>query len=421
MVTNCVAIIDDDKVRSLIVKEICNFCGFKTLAFDYKSPVDKTYQFLILGESNNAATSKKFSELKKLKIPIINLYNKNPCPKSDYFLKFPFVYSEFIDIVYNLKSSKTFYDETLSLTGTSNEMAQVKKLISQVAKTEASVLILGESGTGKEVVARNVHNLSKRSQKAFIPINCGAIPSELLESELFGHEKGAFTGAISARQGRFEMADNGTLFLDEIGDMPLNMQVKLLRVLQEKSFERIGSNKTMNVNVRIIAATHRKLENHIAQGKFREDLYYRLNVFPIVIPPLKERVQDIKPLFYNFVNKLDNKQQLHLLDDALEKLKSYAWPGNVRELANLVERLSILYPNGVISVKELPARFAKKDKSKDCEKHFDLKNHLISTEVSLIKNALLENEWVVSKAASFLKIQRTTLIEKIKKYGIVKS
>ncbi|VAX06626.1 Flagellar regulatory protein FleQ, partial [hydrothermal vent metagenome] len=184
------------------------------------------------------------------------------------------------------------------MVGSSSSISKVKKLMEQVADSEATVLILGESGTGKEVVAQNLHNLSNRGDKNFVPVNCGAIPSELLESELFGHEKGAFTGAITARQGRFEMAEGGTLFLDEIGDMSLPMQVKLLRVLQERTFERVGSNKTIHANVRILAATHRELENNIRDGKFREDLFYRLNVFPIEIPPLRDRLEDI-PLLVN--------------------------------------------------------------------------------------------------------------------------
>jgi len=196
-----------------------------------------------------------------------------------------------------------------SLVGTSRAVQMVRKMIQQVANSDANVLILGESGTGKEVVARNLHYHSNRRDKAFVPVNCGAIPADLLESELFGHEKGAFTGAISARQGRFELAEGGTLFLDEIGDMSLNMQVKLLRVLQERTFERVGSNKSITANVRIIAATHRNLEEAIIEGNFREDLFYRLNVFPIEMPPLRERVEDIPLLINELIRRIEHEKR----------------------------------------------------------------------------------------------------------------
>ncbi|MFO7603997.1 MAG: sigma-54 dependent transcriptional regulator, partial [Gammaproteobacteria bacterium] len=228
-----------------------------------------------------------------------------------------------------------------SLVGNSRGIRSVRKLIEQVADSEANVLILGDSGTGKEVVARNLHYYSSRRDKPFVPVNCGAIPADLLESELFGHEKGAFTGAISSRQGRFELAEGGTLFLDEIGDMQLNMQVKLLRVIQERIFERVGSNKSNKTNVRIIAATHRDLEEEIAEGRFREDLYYRLNVFPIEMPPLRERVEDLPLLINELVTRLEHEQRgsVRLTPMATAALCQYPWPGNVRELSNLIERL----------------------------------------------------------------------------------
>ena len=215
-----------------------------------------------------------------------------------------------------------------SLVGNSRATRRVRKMIEQVAPTEATVLVLGESGTGKEVVARNIHYHSKRRSKPFIPINCGAIPSELLESELFGHEKGSFTGAIGARQGRFELAQGGTIFLDEIGDMPLSMQVKLLRVIQERSFERVGSNKSIKSDVRIVAATHRNLENHIKEGKFREDLYYRLNVFPVEMPRLKDRVEDLPLLINELITRLEHEKNasVRLTPAAVMALCNYAWP-----------------------------------------------------------------------------------------------
>jgi sigma-54 specific flagellar transcriptional regulator A len=326
-----------------------------------------------------------------------------------------------------------------SLVGSSMAVRRVRRLIEQVADTEATVLILGESGTGKEVVARNIHYQSSRRHKPFVPLNCGAIPSELLESELFGHEKGAFTGAISARRGRFEMAEGGTLFLDEIGDMPLTMQVKLLRVLQERVFERVGSNKSINVNVRIIAATHANLEEAIGAGRFREDLYYRLHVFPIEMPPLRERIEDLPLLINDLVSRLEHERRgsIRLTPGAVRALGEYPWPGNVRELANLVERLVILYPNGVVDVQDLPEKYRLGEVLQDLEagadldvfgpvvssqriprEGLDLKDYLSQLEYTLIRQALDEADGVVAQAAKRLKMGRTTLVEKMRKHDI---
>src|ERR1700693_4103631 len=243
--------------------------------------------------------------------------------------------------------------------GTSRPMRDVHPLIEQVAPFDTNVLILGESGTGKEMVARHVHELSGRAGHPFVPVNCGAIPADLLESELFGHEKGAFTGALTTRLGRFEFAEGGTLFLDEIGDMSLQMQVKLLRVLQERSFERVGSNRTILCNVRIIAATHRDLDDAIGAGRFREDLFYRLNVFPILMPPLRERLEDLPVLIEHLVQRQGHLPARHIRLDkaAMNCLARNRWPGNVRELANLLERLAILFPAQIITAADLPDRY----------------------------------------------------------------
>lgn len=330
-----------------------------------------------------------------------------------------------------------------SLVGNSRAIRHVRKLVEQVASSSANVLVLGESGTGKEVVARNLHYNSQRRDKPFVPINCGAIPADLLESELFGHEKGAFTGAISARQGRFEMAEGGTLFLDEIGDMSLNMQVKLLRVLQERTFERVGSNKSIKSDVRIIAATHRDLEERIKDGSFREDLFYRLNVFPIEMPPLRERNSDIPLLINELISRFENEKRgsVRLTPAGIISLCQYHWPGNVRELANLIERLVILHPYGVVDLADLPEKFriqgitipeteadplpgdfevdsyrsASNQLPKD---NFDLKEHLSKLEYDLIKQALDEANGVVAHAAKRLNMRRTTLVEKLRKYGL---
>jgi len=327
-----------------------------------------------------------------------------------------------------------------NLVGSSNGIQRVRNMIEMVARSDANVLIVGESGTGKEVVARHVHHHSGRRSKPFVPLNCGAIPPDLLESELFGHEKGAFTGAITSRQGRFEMADGGTLFLDEIGDMSLSMQVKLLRVLQERTFERVGSNTNISVNVRILAATHVNLEDAINEGRFREDLYYRLNVFPIDTPPLRERTEDLPLLINDLVERLDHEGRgsIRLTASCIESLSQYNWPGNVRELANLIERLSILYPNGTIDIHDLPEKYRPLDGSvSDPQQRprttplgadptmvslprvgIDLKEHMTQIESNLIRQALDDSNWVVAHAAKRLQMGRTTLVEKMRKLGL---
>lgn len=340
------------------------------------------------------------------------------------------------------------YNMFRSLVGNSARIQSVRRMMGQVADKEVSILITGESGTGKEVVARNLHLNSPRANKPFIPINCGAIPRELLESELFGHEKGAFTGAISTREGRFELADGGTLFLDEIGDMPLNMQVKLLRVLQERSFERVGGVKTITADVRIFAATHRDLEAMIAAGEFRQDLYYRINVFPIEMPPLRERTDDIPLLLNELIStmEVEKRGSVRFNSGAINALKRYAWPGNVRELANLIERMAILHPNGIIGEKDLPPRILEStytsldpgqgpafgrpaEITSEVEVEslatlpldgLDLKEYLAKLEKDLIEQALADSDGVVARAAGRLHIRRTTLVEKIRKYNLVK-
>ncbi|MBT8077595.1 MAG: sigma-54 dependent transcriptional regulator, partial [Gammaproteobacteria bacterium] len=246
-----------------------------------------------------------------------------------------------------------------TITGRSRAIRKVRRSIEQVADFDTTVLVSGESGTGKELVARMIHDRSERQGRPFVPINCGAIPADLLESELFGHEKGAFTGAISARTGRFALAEGGTLFLDEIGDMSLPMQVKLLRVLQERCFETVGSNKSRKCNVRIVAATHRDLREMVAQGEFREDLYFRLNVFPIEMPPLCKRASDLPQLLDELLlqHGTNGDRQLRVSPGALRALAAYSWPGNIRELSNLVERLAIMKPEGIIETADLPEKY----------------------------------------------------------------
>jgi sigma-54 specific flagellar transcriptional regulator A len=316
--------------------------------------------------------------------------------------------------------------------GRSPAIRTVHRLVEQVAPYDTNVLVLGESGTGKEMVARHIHELSPRSGKPFVPVNCGAIPAELLESELFGHEKGAFTGAIHTRQGRFELAEGGTLFLDEIGDMSLHMQVKLLRVLQERTYERVGGARTMKADVRIIAATHRDLEAAIADGRFREDLYYRLNVFPIQMPRLADRLEDLPALAAQLLERIARftGQRIELTARALDALAGYGWPGNVRELANLLERLVILHAGRRVDVADLPekyrpgvtnvARLAPRTVDDDGlpRDGFDLKDHLTRLEQRYIREALARADGTVAGAARLLGMQRTTLVEKLKKYRL---
>ncbi|GHE80903.1 sigma-54 dependent transcriptional regulator [Thalassotalea profundi] len=360
-----------------------------------------------------------------------------------------------------------------SLVGASSAMQQVRFLIEQVASTQANVLILGESGTGKEVVARNIHNLSERQKGPFVPVNCGAIPPDLLESELFGHEKGAFTGAISTRKGRFELAEGGTLFLDEIGDMPQPMQVKLLRVLQERTFERVGGAKSIKADVRIIAATHQHLESMIKTNEFREDLYYRLNVFPIETPSLRERKEDIPLLLQELITRFEHEQgkSVRFTEQAIASLQEHDWAGNVRELSNLIERMIIMFGEQIVNVSELPAKyrhidveeyqpqypeelqereainelfagfdyddddsfeddaFDDEENSETTNKALDLlpnegvnlKELLADIEVSMITQALDKNDWVVARSAELLGMRRTTLVEKMRKYNLQKN
>lgn len=316
------------------------------------------------------------------------------------------------------------------LTGSSPSIRGVRQLIEQVADFDTNVLVTGQSGTGKELVARTIHELSDRADKPFVPLNCGAIPPDLLESELFGHEKGAFTGAIASRTGRFELAEGGTLFLDEIGDMSLSMQVKLLRVLQERTFERVGSGKTQKCNVRIVAATHRDLPKAVADGEFREDLFYRLNVFPIEMPPLYKRVSDLPQLLNELFVSHDAEAgtDLRVTPAAVKVLANYPWPGNIRELSNLVERLAIIKPEGKIDVSDLPAKYRDSkagpvaEINNVCEAmqltEANLKEKLQQVEQELIGQAMQASDGVVAKAARLLAMRRTTLVEKIGKYNI---
>ncbi|GAB0153069.1 sigma-54 dependent transcriptional regulator [Marinobacterium sp. BA1] len=465
-------IIDDDADRRETLRACLQFIELECHVFDFVSWLQQSRAFaldsvgvVLIGESSlPIALNKLVAELDRG--PVIPKLLTCDWPELDQaafaqsgilgVLAQPYRYPQLLDWLHQCAllrergiTEPRALPDMPGFVGQSAPIREIRHLIAQVAPRDISVLITGESGTGKEVVARCLHEHSPRRDGPFVPVNCGAIPSELLESELFGHEKGAFTGAISSRPGRFELANGGTLFLDEIGDMPLPMQVKLLRVLQERQFERVGGSKTLEVDVRIVTATHKNLELMIQDGQFREDLYYRLNVFPIEMPALRDRLEDLPLLINNLSQQLDEtgSGRLQFHPTALESLRLHPWPGNVRELANLVERLSIIHPGGVIGVSELPPKFRHIEEP-DPERYarpelplqvdtdqpvvsaevaavealpaegVDLKAWLESHEQRLIHQALDATDQVVSKAARLLQIRRTTLVEKMRKYGI---
>jgi two-component system nitrogen regulation response regulator NtrX len=311
------------------------------------------------------------------------------------------------------------------IAGHSNAIVEMKEQIEKAAPTDAWVLIVGENGTGKELVAHTIHRLSKRNNKPFIEVNCAAIPEDLIESELFGHEKGAFTGATTMKRGKFDQANDGTLFLDEIGDMSLRAQSKVLRILQEQRFERVGGNRTIKVDVRVIVATNKNLEEEIAKGAFRDDLYFRLNVIPIRVPPLRERVDDIPELVSEFLDEfsIDTKEEPRLLSpDAMELLKKYGWPGNVRELKNLIERMAIMCPGETVDAKDIPAPFntsrIEEGKLESFVSFDTLKEAREIFEKSFIASKLKQFGGNISKTAEAIGVERSNLHKKIKAYGL---
>lgn len=472
-------LIDDDQQRRHDLNVILDFLGEEVIAAssaDWRVIVDErvsdslSINAVILGAMEQVAAADVLSSLLAWDkgLPLLSMAGVTQLdgvPESLQravlaSVEMPPSYNQLLDSLHRCQVYREQYALSLqrgerrevqlfrSLVGTSRHIQIVRDLIMQVADKDVSVMIQGESGTGKEVVARNLHFHSHRRNKPFVPVNCGAIPAELLESELFGHEKGAFTGAISSRAGRFELAEGGTLFLDEIGDMPLNMQVKILRVLQEHTFERVGSNKTMKANVRIVAATHKNLEQMIEEGTFREDLYYRLNVFPIEMPSLRDRVEDLPLLLNELISRLENEKRgsIRFNSAAIMSLCRHDWHGNVRELANLVERLAILHPYGVVGLNELPKKFRHLEGSDDDftpppvadvtqtegglagidspallpVNGLDLREYLQDLESSLIQQALDDANGVVARAAEKLNIRRTTLVEKMRKYNLVR-
>jgi len=306
------------------------------------------------------------------------------------------------------------------MVGDSRTMQLVHDLINQVAPTDSTILITGESGTGKELAAAGIHRKSRRADKPFARINCAAIPEGLMESELFGHEKGTFTGAHARKPGKFEMADGGTMLLDEIGELPLPLQAKLLRVLQENSYERVGGTGTIHVDVRILCATAKNLEQEVRQGTFRQDLYYRLNVIPLVMPPLRDRKEDIPALANHFLHEFSIKRgvALEMSREAMQLLIDYAYPGNVRELRNIIERASVLAPESVITPKDLSADLSPSGVPEGSETPCTLAEAMARTEKELVLKALTRVQGKRTEAADLLGISRKNLWEKMKQHGI---
>lgn len=319
-------------------------------------------------------------------------------------------------------------EQTVEVTGNSKPVLELREQIERVAPTDAWVLITGENGTGKEIAARSIHVHSRRSDNPLVAVNCAAIPEELIESELFGHERGAFTGADQSKTGKFEMADNGTLFLDEIGDMSMKTQAKILRILQEQSFERVGGNKTIRVNVRVIAATNKKLEDEIREGNFREDLYYRLRVFPIYVPPLRVRGSDIITLIDNFISTLVSEHGFKPLtfdEEATTALLQYAWPGNVRELKNFVERMLIMYGGKTVTAQMLPPEFHQymPQPTSNCDQLIsggavDFKEARNHFEAAFLEAKLKEYDGNITRLAEAIGLERSYLYRKLRSYNI---
>ena len=311
--------------------------------------------------------------------------------------------------------------EFSNIIGSSPAMQKVFNRMKRIIKTDSTVLIMGESGTGKEVVAKALHFNGHRKDKPFVAVHCGAIPENLLESELFGHSKGAFTGAIRDKIGKFEAANKGTIFLDEIGTMPMHLQTKLLRVLQEQEVERVGTTRPIKLDVRIVSATNQNLENEVKAGDFRDDLYYRLNVIPLIIPPLRDRIEDILPLVRHFLRKNCREMKrpmMTLAKDALEALESYHWPGNVRELENIVERTVALTESDQITLEDLPSAIRSGATTRVMERGVDLPKTISDIERKMIREALALSDGVKARAAQMLNLNRTTLVEKMRRLGM---
>ncbi|MDP0588684.1 MAG: sigma-54 dependent transcriptional regulator [Candidatus Endonucleobacter bathymodioli] len=474
-ITNQILIIDSAPQRSHDLSTILKFVGCRPIVMDAANWEDfigvhnpETFGAIFLGDFIDAETSLQ-AILTKIQrwsvgIPVIRVEELVPENLQAAFkqqiiarIDWPCSNAQLLSIIHYGQIYREQWRKTqqagsnqqvkicCGLVGKGEKIQKVRSLMAQVADSDVNVLITGESGTGKEVVARSLHQYSSRRDGPFVPVNCGAIPKDLLETELFGHEKGAFTGAVSSRKGRFEIAQGGTLFLDEIGDMPLQMQVKLLRVLQERVIERVGAVGSIDIDIRIVAATHKNLKDMIKIGTFREDLYYRLNVFPIEMPAMRDRPEDIPLMINDLIQTMEKEGRgsIRLSAIAILSLCRHAWKGNVREMANLLERMAIMYPCGVVGVQDLPEDYRHLSAYDDAEiadlfpdsipsevavgiddlallpiGGLNLKDFLTRLEISLIQQALSDCKNVVARAADKLQIRRTTLVEKMRKYGL---
>ena len=450
--------------------EACSSCASADLAAGLAEETQAQLSCVLLGQVDSKGGAPRL--LKQLgvtaaNLPLLLLGEQNTFEWPEDLrrrvltrLDMPPSYNQLLDSLHRAQVYQQVYDSARerglqresnlfrSLVGTSRAILQVRQEMQQVAGTEVGVLLLGEAGTGKEVVARNLHYHSARREFPFVPFSCTAIEPELLECELFGYEEGAFPGAISSRRGRLELAAGGTLFIDEVADLPAELQVRLLRALQEGSFKRLGSDLERAVDVRLIAASRHDLEQRVADGSFRDDLYYLLNQFSIELPPLRERVEDIPLLLNELIARMEHEKRgsIRFSSAALMSLCRHDWRGNVRELANLVERLAIMHPYGVIGVSELPKKFRHIDEEIVLASEgavgqgaavappgalpgldvpallpvggLDLKDYLNGLERSLIQQALDEAGGVVARAAERLRVRRTTLVEKMRKYGM---
>ncbi len=455
-----ILIVDDEVAIRRALEKFLTGLGYKVLSAGdgeeaikilEKNPIDLALVDLVMPKLDGISFIRKMKLMAPEVIPIVltgfgTITSAVEAMKvgAYHYLTKPFELEDIASLVQtaldhkNLKKENHFLKKHLyekyrfeNIIGKSDEIQAVFDLIEKVADTDSTILILGESGTGKELIAKALHFNSARKEKPLITVNCAAIPEELLESELFGHMKGSFTGAVATTQGRFLAANNGTIFLDEIGDMSPKLQVKLLRVLQERKFEPVGANQPIEVDVRILAATHQNLEERVKNGKFREDLFYRLNVIPIHIPPLRDRPTDIPLLLSYFISKYaqqTKKEIAGVTEKAKRLLTSYDWPGNVRELENTIERIVILKEKGSIDFTDLPDKIrGNSGISKSRGNLFDIpeagvsfKNAIDDFEKELILKALEKTGWNKNKAATLLKLNRTTLVEKIKKRGLEK-
>ena len=440
-----ILLIEDEKLMRVTIEDALRTAGYEVVSFETgtealsslkSSPADVVVTDVRLPDIDGINILKEITRMNDAQVIVMTAFGTiKDAVKAmrlgafDYITK-PFSLDEFLLLIERALAVKKLRDENIRLKkdlsrcygfsniiGGSAEMKKVFSLLERVSGSDSTILILGESGTGKELIATTIHYQSKRKDKPLIKVNCAAMPEGLIESELFGHEKGAFTGAIKRKPGRFELADKGTIFLDEIADLPLSTQSKILRVIQERTFERVGGTETLNADVRIIAATNKNLEEEVKKKRFREDLYYRLNVIPVILPPLRDRKEDIPLLIDSFLDKCKNKlsKNIHFSRDAINALIEYDYPGNVRELENIIERCSTLAVSDVVEKDSLPSFILKKTEG---GKQPSLSSVASEAEKEYIIRTLKAAKGNKTKASEMLGISRKTLWEKINAYGI---